>query len=266
MLEIFQYEFIIRSLIAGSILGLVLPVLGIFLVVKRYSNLADTLSHVSLVGILTSIITGLATLPVTILSTILVSLGIEKIRQSKKLFGETALAVTLSASLGLTAILLNFANQGSGKLFSYLFGGLNFVSLQDVIVLSVAVPAILITLFFIRNQMLLISLDEDLATSEGVEVEKINYIFITLCAVIISLGITSIGVLLISTLMVVPVISAQLFKLDLVKTILLAVLFSVSSIWFGIILSFYLNLATGGVVVIINLFFFFAGIIYQNFK
>jgi zinc transport system permease protein len=226
MFEIFQYDFIIRSLLAGSILGLALPIMGIFLVVKRYSNLADTLSHVSLVGVLSSIITGLSTLPVTIISTVLVSLGIEKLRQSKKLFGETALAITLSASLGLTAILLNLTKQGGARLFNYLFGGLNFVSFQDVVILFVVVPCVLIALFFVRKQLLLISLDEELAMAEGVKVSTINYIFIALCAVIVSLGITSIGVLLISTLMVVPVISAQLFQQNLAKTVFLSILFS----------------------------------------
>ena len=266
MLQIFQYDFIIKSLIAGTILGFTLPILGIYLVVKRYSNLADTLSHVSLVAVLTSIITGIATLPITIFTTILVSLGIEKLRQSKQLFGETALAITLSTSLGLTAILITFSKQGNAKLFNFLFGGLNFISQSNLVEISIITPIILITLFFIRKQLLLISLDEELATAEGLSVQKINYLFITLCAVIISIGITSVGVLLLSTLMVIPVVSAQLFKLNFNKTIGLSIVFSLISIWAGIIISFYQDLPTGGIIVMINLLFFILGLISQNVK
>jgi zinc transport system permease protein len=266
MLEIFQYDFILRALLAGSILGLGLPILGMFLVVKRYSNIADTLSHVSLVAVLASIVTGVAALPLTIFTTILVSLGIEKFRQSQQIYGETALAIVLSGSLGLTAILISATKQGSAQLFNFLFGGLNFVNQTDLIQLYVIIPIVLLVLFFIRRQLLLISLDEELATAEGLPVKLINNLFIALCAVVISLGITSIGVLLLSTLMVIPIVSAQLFKQDFATTILISIILSMASIWSGIILSFYFNLATGGLIVMINLFFFLAGLTWQHFN
>lgn len=266
MLEIFQYDFILRALLAGSMLGMVLPILGMFLVVRRYSNIADTLSHVSLVAVLASIVTGIAALPLTILTTVLVSLGIEKFRQSQKIYGETALAIVLSGSLGLTAILISATKQGSAQLFNFLFGGLNFVNQTDLIQLFTVLPIVLLILFFIRRQLLLISLDEELASAEGLPVNLINNVFIILCAVVISLGITSIGVLLLSTLMVIPVVSAQLFNQGFVPTILISAILSLTSIWSGIILSFYFNLATGGMIVIINLFFFAIGILYQQFN
>jgi zinc transport system permease protein len=266
MLEIFQYDFILRALLAGSILGLGLPILGIFLVVKRYSNIADTLSHVSLVAVLASIVTGIAALPLTIFTTVLVSLGIEKFRQSQQIYGETALAIVLSGSLGLTAILISATKQGSTQLFNFLFGGLNFVNQTDLIQLYIVVPLVLLTLFFIRKQLLVISLDEELATAEGLPVKLINNLFIALCAVVISLGITSIGVLLLSTLMVIPVVSAQLFKQGFVPTILISTILSITSIWLGIIFSFYFNIATGGLIVMINLLFFTIGIVWQNFN
>lgn len=266
MLQIFQYDFIIKAILAGTILGFALPILGIFVVVRRYSNLADTLSHVSLVAVLASLITGIATLPLTILSTILVSLGLEKFRQSQKIFGETALTITLSTSLGLTAILISITKQGNAKLFNYLFGGLNFINQTDLIGLFIVIPLVLITLFLIRKQLLLISLDEDLATAEGINVKIINYLFITLCAIVISLGITSVGVLLLSTLMIMPVVSSQLFGQNFKNTIILSVCFSVVSIWLGIFISFYQDLATGGVIVLINLFFFTCGIVWRNFN
>jgi zinc transport system permease protein len=265
MLEFLQYDFIIRALLAGSILGLALPILGLFLVVKRYSNLADTLSHVSLVAVLASLITGLAALPVTILTTVSVSLGIEKFRQSQKIYGETALAIVLSGSLGLTAILISATKQGNTQLFNFLFGGLNFVNQTDLIQLYIVVPIVLFTLLFIRKQLLIISLDEELATAEGLPVKLINNLFIALCAIVISLGITAVGVLLLSTLMVIPVVSAQLFKQGLAATVLISTTLSLLSIWSGIIFSFYFNIATGGLIVMINLLFFTIGIVWQNF-
>src|ERR1700740_3634028 len=106
--DILQYGFFQRGLEAGIIVAAIAPLIGVFLVLRRYSLIADTLSHVSLAGIAIGIMTGLNPIITALFTTVLASLGIEKLRISKKIYGESALAVFLSGSLALAIVLLSF--------------------------------------------------------------------------------------------------------------------------------------------------------------
>src|SRR5947207_8613782 len=109
MLDLLQYDFIQRGLEAGIIISLIAPFIGIFLVLRRYSLIADTLSHVSLAGIALGLLLGINPIIAALGATILASLGIEKLRTSKKIYSESALAIFLSGSLALAIVLLSLA-------------------------------------------------------------------------------------------------------------------------------------------------------------
>ena len=128
MLEIFQYDFMIRAFVAGVTIALLAPMIGMFLVVRRYSYLADTLAHVSLVGVALGVLTGINPIITAMGVAIAASLGIENLRENKRLFGESILALFLSGSLALAVVLMSLSKGFQGDLFSYLFGSITTVS------------------------------------------------------------------------------------------------------------------------------------------
>src|SRR4030043_1156877 len=124
ILNIFQYGFVGRGVEAGIVIAIVAPLIGIFLVLRRYSLIADTLSHVSLAGVAIGILLRINPLITAMITTLSVSLFIERLRATKKVYGESALSIFLSGSLAVAIILLGIAHGFSVDLFSYLFGSI----------------------------------------------------------------------------------------------------------------------------------------------
>src|SRR5258708_1199056 len=256
MLNIFQYDFIVRGLIAGIIIALVAPIVGIFLVLRRYSLIADTLSHVSLAGIAIGFLLNINPLITATISTIIASTFIEKLRNSKKLYGESALALFLSGSLALAIVLIGLSHGFNSTLFNYLFGSIATVTTTDIITVTVLALAVVITIKIIYNKLTFLTFDNDAAQVSGINANLINTIFAVLAAATISLSIPIVGVLLISSLLIIPVLTALQFKKTMIPTIIIAQAFSVFAVISGSFVSFYFNLATGGTIVLITVAIF----------
>lgn len=255
-MEIFQYDFILRGIIAGIAIGIIAPAIGIFLVLKRYALIADTLAHVSLAGVALGLFLGLNPIVTALGSSIIASVAIEKMRTTKKIYGESALALFLSGSLALAVVILSLARGFNANLFSYLFGSIVTVSIGDIYLILILAVIVIVALFIFYKELLYTTFDEDSAKVSGIPVQKINILLIILASLAISLAIPVVGVLLISALIVIPVITALQFKKNFIKTIFLAELFSLMSIIMGIFVAFYLNLSTSGTIVLIMLTIF----------
>ncbi len=256
MLEIFQYGFAVRGLEAGIMIAIIAPLIGIFLVLRRYSLIADTLAHVSLAGIALGLLLKISPIVTSLIVTIISSLGIEKLRNSNKIYGESALALFLSGSLAIATILLSLGKGFNTNLFNYLFGSIVTVTEMDLYTIALLGAVVLVVLFLFYKELLFITFDEVSAQVSGVPVKTINTILILLSAVTIAIAIPIIGVLLISALIVIPAISALQLKQSFIKTILYAEMISIFSVVTGIFGSFYLNLSTGGSIVILMLIIF----------
>ncbi|HQK63960.1 MAG TPA: metal ABC transporter permease [Candidatus Staskawiczbacteria bacterium] len=255
-LEIFQYSFVVRAFEAGIIVAAIAPLIGIFLVLKRYSLIADTFSHVSLAGIAVGLLLGVNPILAALAFTILASLGVEKLRTSKKIYGESALAIFLSGALAVAVVVISIAHGFNTNLYNYLFGSIVTVTMFDVYIiaaLSILVVAVVIKFY---KEIIYISFDEDSAKVSGIPVKLINGVLILLAAITVSLAIPIVGVLLISALIVIPVVAALQLKKSFLKTLICAEFISILSVISGIFVSFYLNLSTGGTIVLIMLVIF----------
>lgn len=263
-IDIFQYGFIVRGFEAGAIVAFVAPLIGIFLVLRRYSLIADTLSHVSLAGIAIGILLGIPPVLAALVTTVLASLGIERLRQSKKIYGESALALFLSGSLALAIVLLSLAHGFNTNLFNYLFGSILTVTINDVYVIGILalVVASLLALFY--KELVYVTFDEEAARVSGIPVRLVNTVLIVLTALTVSLAIPIVGVLLIAALIVIPVVTALQWRTSFVKTILIAEGLSFFSVITGILVSFFLNLSTGGTIVLIMLALFGLTFLYKD--
>ncbi len=255
-MDLFTYSFIQRGLITGIIIGIIAPLIGIFLVLRRFSLIADTLAHVSLTGVALGLLAGFNPLLTAVGTSLLASIYIERLRFSKRIYGESALALFLSGSLALAVVLIGLAHGFSVDLFSYLFGSITTVKISDVITISVLGLAVITILKLFFKELVFISFDEETAKVAGIPTQFINILFILLAALTVAISMPIIGILLISALIVIPVVSALQLKLGFSQTIILAEVFSVFSVIAGIISSFYLNLPTGGTIVLVCLLIF----------
>lgn len=264
MLNIFQYSFIVRGLEAGIIIAIIAPFIGIFLVLKRYSLIADTLSHVSLTGVAIGLLLKINPLITAIATSVVSSIVIERLRISKKVYGETSLAIFLSGSLALAIVLISLVHGFSVDLFSYLFGSIVTVKQTDVWIIGAVGVIITGLLLLFYKELVYITFDEESAQVSGIRTRFMNILLITLAALTVSLAIPIVGVLLISALIVVPVVTALQFKKSFKQTIIIAEVISLFSVISGIFVSFYLNLATGGTIVLITILFFILVLAYRS--
>jgi zinc transport system permease protein len=257
MLEIFQYDFMVRAFIAGLAIAIIAPLIGTFLVVRRYSLMADTLAHVSLLGVSFGLLLRINPIVTALGISVLASAAIEKLRRERKIFGESVLALFLTGSLAIATVLISISKGFNGSLFSYLFGSIATVSQIDLYLILSLGLVVLLTVYLLYKELFAISFDEELAGVNGLPVKVLNLALVALAAITVSLSMRIVGVLLISALMVIPVLAAMQYKRNFKQTLWLAVLFSLLSVLVGLVSSYYLDLASGGTIVIIALIIFF---------
>ncbi|GED20541.1 metal ABC transporter permease [Kurthia gibsonii] len=259
--SILHYEFLQNAFLAGMIIGLIAPLLGVFIVVRRLSLIADALSHVTLAGIAGSLylsqsVVGLATLNPLYLGIVAAvggSMLIEKLRRLYKHFEELSIPIIMSAGLGLSAIFISLAQGFSTDLFSYLFGSVSAVSRQDLwIVIGIAV-IVLVFIFLLYKELFILSFDDEYAKASGLPVKVIHTIFMIITALVIAASMRIVGILLVSSLITLPVAASIRIAKSFKQTIVYAILFGELAVIVGLVTAFYLNLAPGGTIVITSI-------------
>ncbi len=258
LLDIFTHDFMLRALAAGVVTAVIAPTIGMFLVTRRYAFLADTLAHVSLAGVAIGILMGFQPIVTAVGTSIIGALAADELRLRRKLAGESALALFLSGGLAVAAILLSLSKNSNVNISSILFGSITTVTQQDVALILGLGIATLSTVFLLWRPLFLTSIDEDLAAASGLPVGLLSRILVILAAVTVSLSLRIVGVLLVGALMVIPVLAAMQLRLGFVRTYLVAVLIALLSVIGGLILSYELDIGSGGTIVLLTLFGFVA--------
>ena len=265
-LSLFQYSFVLRAFSAGVIVAIIAPLVGIFLVLRRYSLLADTFAHVSLAGLALGLLAGMNPIITALATTVVASLGMERLRVSKKVYGESALAVFLSGSLALATILLSLGRGFNTNLLNYLFGSIVTVTSDDIFVIGTLAVVVIAVLVIFYKELIYVTFDEEAARVSGIPTRPINTVFMILTAVTIALAIPIVGVLLISALLVVPVVASLQLKKNFIQIVIYAEAISLFSVVSGIIVSFYFNLSTGGTIVLVMVAIFTGIFLYKNYS
>ncbi len=255
-MEIFQYDFMLKAFIAGILIAILISSLSIFVVVKRYAMLSDTLAHISLLGVAIGFLFETSTITMAIIASSIAAILIEYVKSYKKLYSDSVLSIFLSASLAISIIIVSLSNSFTTSLFDYLFGSIVAINDEDIMIIISFFIITLIFIGFYYQKLLLISFDEELAISSGVNVKLVNLIFTGLIGAMVAISIKIIGTLLIGALMIIPVISAICLKQSFIKTWILSAIFGILSVIIGLTLSFYVSIPSGATIVIVLLFFF----------
>lgn len=252
--EILQYSFMQRALLSGVVVAATCSVVGLFLVLRRQSLFGDALSHVAFGGIAVGLFTNIYPLWTALVVSILASLGITKLRQSTKIPPDAAVAVMLSSGLAVGIVLIGLAGGFSLDLESFLFGSILLIGMQDQIMILLLSAAVLLIVFKLHRQLMYVAFSEHQARVSGINVTRLNYLFIGLASLTVIASLRLVGVLLISSLIVIPNITAMMFGKGFKKTALLSIIIAVSSVVIGIVISYVANLAPGGTIVLTTIF------------
>ncbi len=261
MLEIFQHDFMIRAFAAGIVTAIIAPSIGLFLVTRRYSFLADTLAHVSFAGVAAAAITGTQPIIASLIASIGAALCVERLRETRTVLGESALSLFLSGGLALAAVLLSIAPGASAGLSGLLFGSIATVASEDLWLIGTLGGAVIVIIALLYRPLFCISLDEELALAGGLPAGWINRLLIVLAAVTVSVSMRVVGVLLVGALMVIPVLAAMQWERSFLKTFFLSVAISLLSTCIGLIASYELGIASGGTIVLVCIAFFLLGVL-----
>ncbi|MGM0874286.1 MAG: metal ABC transporter permease [Bacillota bacterium] len=256
----FEYEFLQNAFVSGMLIGLIAPLLGVFVVVRRMSLIADALSHVTLAGIAASLLlekkvaslAGLNPIYLGMAFSVMGSLFIEKLRTVYKHYQELAIPIILSSGVGISVIFISLADGFNTDLFSYLFGSISAVSRTDLYVIIAITLIVISIIFLLYKELFLLSFDEEHATASGIHAKWIHFIFILIVALVIAGSMRIVGILLVSSLMTLPVAASIRIAKGFKQTIFFSVLFGELSVIIGLILAYYLDLAPGGTIVILS--------------
>lgn len=237
---------------ASLVVAIIAPLIGIFLILRRYALIADSLAHVSLAGVALGLLLGINPLFTAMGVAVLSSVAIERLRLSRRVSGESALAIFLSGGLALAVTLLSFSDSPDADLEGYLFGDISTVTNLDTLLvlgLGLVIIAFLVALY---KELAYVTFDEEAAQVSGVPVRFVNMILVFLAALAVSIAIPIVGVLLISALIVIPTMAALQLRKSFMQTMVWAEVFSVFSVMAGIAVSSYFNIATGGAIVLMT--------------
>jgi zinc transport system permease protein len=250
--QIFAYDFMRNAIIAGVFVGISCAVVGVFLVLRKFSLIGDGLAHTSLATIALGMLLGIAPIAISIPLVVFASLFILRLSQKANIWGDSAIGF-VSAMAVASAILMASLSKGfNSDLVNFLFGNILAITMPELITSVILSAVVLGVLFAFYRDLFLLSFDEDFAKVVGVKTNFLNGLIIALTAVIVVLGIRVVGTMLISSLIIIPAITALQISKTFKLTIVLSIVFAVFSILSGIILSFILNIPTGATIVLIS--------------
>ncbi|CAG9619329.1 metal ABC transporter permease [Sutcliffiella rhizosphaerae] len=269
-----QFEFLRNAFYTGILIGFLAPLLGVFVVVRRLSLIADALSHVTLAGIAASLLVekrfglmvGVSPIYFGMAFSVTGALFIEKLRAVYKHYQELAIPIILSSGIGLGVIFISLADGFNTDLFNFLFGSVSAVSRSDLWTVLVVAVTVVITIVLFYKEFFVLSFDEEHAKVSGVNSKVFHLIFIVMVALVIAASMRIVGILLVSSLMTLPVAASMRLSRGFKQTIFLAILFGEIAVIGGLILSYYLDLAPGGTIVIISVVILTMTIIWNKIR
>lgn len=249
-MEFLQYDFFQRALAAGLLAAFVCPIIGIFVVIRGQSLIGDGLGHLAFAGVTGGYLVGLYPAVGALIITIAGAVGIELMRQRHNQYSDMGLAIFFYAGIAMAIIFSTITKMPSSGLLSFLFGSIITVTTTDVGLIAISGLFVTVVIYLLFDKLMLMAIDEDVASVAGINVSLVNMIFSVVTAIVVVVGMTVVGILLVSALMIVPVAAAYLLKLSFKGTLATAISFSILSVIMGLIISFYLDIAPGGTIVI----------------
>lgn len=265
MFEMFRYEFMRNAFIVGVLLSVIIPCIGVVMVLKRLSMLGDTLAHVSLAGVAAGLVANVNPVAGAAFFSLLTVFGIEGVRKLFPRYAEISLAVMMAAGIGIAGVLSGFV-KSSISFTSFLFGSIVAVSRQELAIVVVLSVIVLFAFFFLYRELFCITFDEETAKLAGIKAKRINFVFMLITAITISISARTVGALIVSSLMVIPVAAAIRVARSYRQTVIYSVVFGLVSTILGLFISYYADLKPGATMVLVEVALLFLVIIIKEVR
>lgn len=259
MTEILSIDFMQRALIAALLVGVVAPMVGIFVVQRRMSLIGDGMGHVALAGVAVGLLTDQSPVLTALLAAVIAAVVIELLRAHGRTSGDLALAIIFYGGIAAGVVIISKAPDGTpANLVKYLFGSILTVREGDLVVFGVLAVVIAMTTWVLRPRLFAVANDEEYARAVGMPVLVLDIVIAVLTAATVVIAMRIVGLLLISALMIVPNAAAQLFARSFGSGVRWAVLLGLVSAVGGVLVSYPLNTPSGGTIVLVAVALFIA--------
>lgn len=257
-MDLLQYEFMLRALTGALIIGLTAPALGIYLVQRRLSLIGDGIGHVALTGVGVGLLLQQSPVLTAVIVSVVGAIGVELVRERGRTSGDLALALLFYGGIAGGVVLVGLSDNSSANLMQFLFGSLTTTSRTDLIVIGVLGVAVLLAMLALRPALFAVCNDEEYARVSGLPVRTLNLLMAVTTAVTVTIAMRTVGLLLVSALMVVPVAAAQQVTRGFRTTMAAAMVIGVGAAAAGVVTAGELDTAPGATIVIVAIAVFLA--------
>jgi zinc transport system permease protein len=246
----FEREYLQLALVAGLVVGVCAPLIGAYLVQRNLSLMGDGLGHLAFAGVGLALLADTSPLWVALVVTIIGALIVERIRARSKSSGDLALSLVFYSGLAMGSVLLGRAGAGA-KASSYLFGSLLSIDRNETLVVVVSGVVIVVVMLAIGRSLFAVLVDEEAAAVGGLPVRALNDVLMVLTAITVVVGMRTVGILLVSALMVLPVGASKALTTSFRSLLFVGSAFGVGSVVVGLVLSRILDTFAGGTIVLV---------------
>ena len=241
---------------ASFLIALIAPVLGLFLILRRQTLLADTLSHVSLVGVALGLLVGVEPTWMNILVVVIASIILEYVRTVYKSYSEVSIAMMMSGGMALALVLMSFNDTTAMSLNTFLFGSIVTISKDQVLFLLVLTVMILILYLFFRRPMYVLTFDEETAFTSGLPIRVMSIAFNVITGITIAVIMPIVGALLVSAILILPAAISMRLGKNFNWVIGIGILIAMIGMFSGLTVSFYFGTPPGAMITLILLTIF----------
>ena len=251
-IEVLQYDFMVRALLAALLVGLAAPSVGVHLVQRRLALVGHGVGHVAITGVAVGLVTSHSPVLTALVAAVVGAVVVELVRGSGRASGDVALAVLFYGGIAGGVVIVSKAPAGTPvNLDQYLFGAITTTTLADVRTFAVLTAFVLLVTMGLRRQLFAVGVDEEYARASGLPVLRLNLLLAVVTSVTVVVSMRVVGLLLISALMVVPIATAQGLSRSFRATVVLGTVLAVAESVAGVTISFYADTPSGGTIVLV---------------
>jgi zinc transport system permease protein len=264
--DILEFDFMQRALVAGALVGMAAPAVGIFIVQRRLSLMGDGIGHVAFAGVVAGLLVGVSPILTALAFAVAGAIAIELLRSNQRTQSDIALALVFYGGIGGGVLLLGLGDVSTINLNSWLFGSVLTVSTTDLWVVSAVAASVVLISFVLRKHLFAIAYDEEVARVSGLPVTPLNILVALLAALAIAATAKVVGILLVASMLVLPVAATQQLTRSFRATTYASIGLGVAAAIGGLVIAFYADLYPAATIVLLSILTFVAASLISRTK